>query len=160
MVFHVEYPRVIPERKPEGHQPAAPRYTLRWQKPVGMMVSQYHAIQGANLPWDKQREFFDLAEKSFAEKDGASAHEIMRFVDEAGEVNAVVASYWLDATVHARWSARSKLSACSIRRIAFTAMSESGAKRWWFLMIAMRQSIPGLDTRSDWHVRRMPRSNP
>jgi aliphatic aldoxime dehydratase len=92
MVFHVEYPRVIPERKPEGHQPAAPRYTLRWRKPVGMMVSQYHAIQGAALPWDQQRAFFDLAENSLAEQDGASAHEIMRFVDEAGEVNAVVAS--------------------------------------------------------------------
>jgi len=111
MVFHVEYPRIIPERKPEGHQPAAPRYTLRWWKPIGMVVSQYHAIQGADLPWDQQREFFDLAEKSLAEQDGASAHEIMRFVDEAGEVNAVVASYWLDATAHARWSARSKLSA-------------------------------------------------
>jgi aldoxime dehydratase len=71
MVFHIEYSRVIPERKPEGHKPA-PRYTLRWQKPVGMVVSRYHAVQGANLPWDKQRDFFDLAENSFATKDRPS----------------------------------------------------------------------------------------
>ena len=110
MTFHIEYPRILSERKPQGHTPAAPRYTLRWRKPVGMMVSQYHALQCVNLSWNTQREFFDRAEQSFTEKDGPSAHEIMRFVDEAGEVNAVVASYWLDATAHARWSANSALS--------------------------------------------------
>jgi aldoxime dehydratase len=91
VTFHIEYPRILSERKPQGHTPAAPRYTLRWRKPVGMMVSQYHALQCVNLSWNTQREFFDRAEQSFTEKDGPSAHEIMRFVDEAGEVNAVVA---------------------------------------------------------------------
>src|ERR1700733_3016710 len=90
MVFHVEYPRVIPERKPEGHTPAAPRCTLRWRKPVGMMVSQCHAIQGAALPWDQQRAFFDLAENSLAEQDGASAHDMRGLAAEGGEVTGVV----------------------------------------------------------------------
>ena len=104
MIFHVEYPRIVPERKPAGHQPAAPRYTLRWHSPVETMVSEYHAIQKAGLTWDEQREFFDFAKASFAQPDGPAAHEVLRFTDEAGEINAVTVAYWLDATAHARWS--------------------------------------------------------
>lgn len=105
MAFHVEYPRTVPARKPEGHTPAAPRYTLRWQHPVDMLVSNYFAVQQADLPWDKQKAFFDHVRASFDHIDGPAAHEIMRFTDESGEINAVVVAYWLDATKHARWSA-------------------------------------------------------
>jgi aldoxime dehydratase len=104
MVFHVEYPRIIPERKPPGHKPAAPRYTLRWQSPVETMVSEYYGIQKVGLTWNEQFEFFKQVEVSLTDPDGPAAHEIMRFVDEAGETNAVVVAYWLDATRHARWS--------------------------------------------------------
>jgi aliphatic aldoxime dehydratase len=105
MVFHVEYPRVVPERKPPGHQPAAPRYTLRWHDPVETMVSDYYGTQRAGLGWEEQQQFFQRVEASLAHPDGPAAHEIMRFTDEAGETNAVVVAYWLDATRHARWSA-------------------------------------------------------
>lgn len=104
MVFHVEYPRVVPARKPQGHQPAAPRYTLRWQDPVETMVSEYYGMQRADLSWDQQRAFFDQVQASFSHPDGPAAHEVMRFTDEAGETNAIVVAYWLDATRHARWS--------------------------------------------------------
>lgn len=109
MVFHIEYPRVIPARKPEGHQPAAPRYTLRWDKPVAGMVSDYFAMQGGHLDWDDERSFFDRVTAAFAGPDGPGAHEIMRFRDEAGESNAVVVGYWTDPTAHGRWSASSEL---------------------------------------------------
>lgn len=105
MVFHIEYPRTVPARKPEGHKPAAPRYTLRWHHPVDMLVSEYYAIQQPDLPWDRQKAFFDQVRTSFDHADGPAAHEIMRFVDEAGAINAVVVAYWLDATRHARWTA-------------------------------------------------------
>ncbi len=105
MIFHVEYPRTVPARKPEGHKPAAPRYTLRWHQPVDMLVSDYYAIQQAGLPWARQKEFFDRVQASFDHPDGPAAHEVMRFTDEQGEVNAVVVAYWLDATRHARWTA-------------------------------------------------------
>ncbi len=104
MVFHVEYPRIVPARKPQGHQPAAPRYTLRWHDPVETMVSEYYGMQKADLSWEQQREFFDRVQASFTHPDGPAAHEVMRFTDEAGEINAVVVAYWLDATRHARWS--------------------------------------------------------
>jgi len=105
MVFHVEYPRIVPARKPEGHQPAAPRYTLRWPDPVETMVSEYYGMQGTELSWERQRAFFEQVEASFTQPDGPAAHEVMRFTDEAGETNAVVVAYWLDATRHGRWSA-------------------------------------------------------
>lgn len=105
MVFHVEYPRIIPERKPQGHQPAAPRYTLRWQDPVETMVSDYYGMQKEGLTNDEQLAFFTRVEASLTHPDGPSAHEVMRFTDESGQTNAVVVAYWLDATKQARWSA-------------------------------------------------------
>lgn len=109
MTFHIEYPRVVPARRPEGHQPAAPRYTLRWEQPIAGLVSDYFAVQGADLGWSEQRIFFDSAIASFAGPDGPCAHEIMRFRDEAGEINAVIVGYWANPTAHGRWSASSEL---------------------------------------------------
>lgn len=110
MSFHIQYPRLLPERRSPGHRPAAPRFTLRWADPVGTVVSQYHGMQRLNADWGWQAEFFDRVIASFAEDDGPAAHEIMRFLDDAGHTNAVVVSYWTDATRHARWSARSSVS--------------------------------------------------
>lgn len=110
MTFHIQYPQVIPPRKPEGHQPAAPRFTLRWERPVGELVCQYCAIQGADLDWDSQSAFLERVEASFAQPDGPSAHEVMRFRDEAGVINAVAVGYWTDATAHGRWAAHSDFS--------------------------------------------------
>jgi len=133
MIFHVEYPRVIPERRPPGHQPAAPRWTLRWHSPVETMVSEYYAMQKAGLTWDEQREFFDRVEASFAHRDGPAAHEVMRFTDEAGEINAVVVAYWLDATSHARWS----LSADFPQWFAADERRTSGDIGYWKETIAV-----------------------
>lgn len=111
MVFHVAYPRTMAERRPPGHQPAAPRFTLRWHQPVSMLVSQYHAMQHPDPSSAQQLDFLRMVEDSFLEADGPVAHERMRFADAAGDTNVVVASYWLDATSHARWTGRSRLSA-------------------------------------------------
>ncbi|GGC48956.1 phenylacetaldoxime dehydratase family protein [Chelatococcus reniformis] len=104
MTFHVEYPRTVPARRPEGHQPAAPRYTLRWDKPVGELISAYFAMQGHGLPPERQAGFLERLTTGFGEADGPAAHEVMRFVDEAGETNAVAVGYWTDTTAYARWS--------------------------------------------------------
>jgi aldoxime dehydratase len=127
MVFHVEYPRTVPARKPEGHKPAAPRYTLRWSDPVDMLVSEYYGMQQTDLTWDQQRQFFDRVEASFSHPDGPSAHEIMSFIDEAGETNAVVVAYWIDATRHARWS----LSADFPQWFSAGERKESGLTGYW-----------------------------
>lgn len=103
MAFHVEYPRIVPERRPPGHEPAAPRFSLRWERPVGLIVCDYFGLQDSDLPWPRQKAFFDRLEASFG-TDGPDAHEIMRFTDEAGMLNAVLVAYWLDATRHARWA--------------------------------------------------------
>lgn len=110
MSFHIEYPRLIPERRSPGHKPAAPRFTLRWADPVPAIISQYHGMQLPDRDWHWQAEFFARALASFGEENGPAAHEIMRFEDETGHINAVVVSYWTDATRHARWSRNSAFS--------------------------------------------------
>lgn len=102
MVFHIEYPRTVPARRPEGHVPAAPRFSLRWETPVPLLVSAYFAIQDQDLDWPRQQAFFDRLSATFG-ADGPVAHETMRFTDSAGVVNAVMVAYWLDATAFARW---------------------------------------------------------
>lgn len=109
-MFHIEYPRLVPERRPSGHQPAAPRYTLRWQSPPPILISQYHGMQVENDSWTVLSRFIKRMTDSFAEADGPSAYEVMRFTDEAGYTNVVVASYWTNGTKHARWMANSTFS--------------------------------------------------
>jgi aldoxime dehydratase len=109
MVYHVEYERSLPARRPEGHVPAAPRYSLRWTHPVTTLVSDYFAIQGADLPWVDQADFFASARASFEETNGPETFEIMRSVDEEGCTNAIVVAYWRDAVKHAMWSGTSSL---------------------------------------------------
>lgn len=103
MVFHVTYPRLLPERRPPNHHPAAPRYSLRWTDPVCLLISDYFAIQGEGLSWEEQKTFFDRLIAAF-DQDGPAAHEIMRTTDETGATVAILVAYWLDATAHARWS--------------------------------------------------------
>lgn len=49
--------------------------------------------------------FSVMVEGSFSCTDGPVAHQRMRFVDEAGEENAVAVSYWLDSEAYKRWEA-------------------------------------------------------
>ncbi|GGF69733.1 phenylacetaldoxime dehydratase [Azorhizobium oxalatiphilum] len=106
MVFHVSYPRLLPERRPPGHQPAAPRFSLRWDDPVPFLTSDYFGLQGQDLGWSEQSAFFERLRASFSEH-GPDAHEIMRTTDEHGAINAILVAYWLDPTRHARWLAAS-----------------------------------------------------
>lgn len=101
-MFHVEYPRIVPERRPPGHQPAAPRFSLRWPEPIGLIVSEYFAIQGKDLDWATQSDFFDRVRASFTFH-GPDAWEIMRTAGPDGEVDAILVAYWMDPTAHARW---------------------------------------------------------
>jgi aldoxime dehydratase len=107
--FGIGFERVIPERRPAGHKPAAPRYSLKWSRPVPAIVSDYFAIQGSDLSWDDQTGFFGRARAGFGESDGPDSFEIMRAVDEQGLLNAIVVAYWTDPVRHARWNARSSL---------------------------------------------------
>ena len=109
MVFDVSYARTVPARRPEGHAAAAPRYGLRWHKPIIAIVSDYFAIQAPGLSWGQQHEFFERARQSFAANDGPDSFEIMRATDENQAINAIVVAYWIDPVKHARWSNASSL---------------------------------------------------
>ena len=111
MVFEVSYERTIPARRPDGHVPAAPRYALRWHKPIVAIVSDYFAIQAPDLSWGQQQEFFERARQSFATNDSPDSFEIMRATDKNQSINAIVVAYWVDPVKHARWSNASSLVA-------------------------------------------------
>jgi aldoxime dehydratase len=103
----VSYVRTVPARKPEGHTAAAPRYGLRWHKPITAIISDYFAIQAPGLSWGQQEVFFEHARRSFAQN--PDSFEIMRATDESQATNAIVVAYWVDPVKHARWSNASTL---------------------------------------------------
>lgn len=110
MSFHIDYPRTLPEQRPPGHQPAVPRYTLRWDRPVNRVISAYFGLQGPILPWSEQDAFFTRLRQAFKCLDGPEAHEILRNRDEAGYINAILIAYWTDPNAYARWHQHSEFS--------------------------------------------------
>ncbi|MFC0267869.1 phenylacetaldoxime dehydratase family protein [Kushneria aurantia] len=103
MKFHIEYPRILPERRPEGHEPGAPRYTLRWRKPVNRIISAYYGIQGSPLSENEQKSFFDRFARFFESNCGPETYETMRCIDEEGYTNAIIVAYWTDQNQYTEW---------------------------------------------------------
>lgn len=103
MVFDPTYPRSVPERRPAGHQPAAPRFSLRWTKPVSMLTSVYFGIQARELDWQTESGFFERLRGWFDRPDGPQAHEIMRCEDENGYINGILVAYWTHPGDYANW---------------------------------------------------------
>lgn len=110
MTFHLDYPRTVPARRPNGHTPAAPRYTLRWEQPINRVISVYFGIQGRPLSWNAQSQFFGRLRDAFNDDCAPEAHEIMRCTDEAGFINAILVAYWTDPNAHDRWRHHSDFS--------------------------------------------------
>ncbi len=102
-MFDVQYSRVVPARKPEGHQPAAPRYSLRWEQPHLTLVGAYFGMQLKGMTRARERDFYAYIRGLLAGVDGTSVHEIMKCQDAAGYDNAIVVAYWTDPTIYARW---------------------------------------------------------
>ncbi|MFC4273835.1 phenylacetaldoxime dehydratase family protein [Achromobacter aloeverae] len=102
MPFEWKYERSVPERRPPGHQPAAPRYSLRWTAPRSTLVSAYFGMQAppgaasAAGHIGRMRGFL-------AEAHGPQAQEVMRCTDEAGLDNTIVVAYWTDPGTYAHW---------------------------------------------------------
>ena len=107
MPFHIEYDRTVPARRPEGHQPAAPRFSLRWNRPVPTLVSVYFGIQAKPLEWSVENAFYDRMRGMFVGADAPESFEVMRSEDEAGYTNGIVVAYWTDPTRYARWADQS-----------------------------------------------------
>lgn len=103
MPFHIEYDRTVPARRPEGHQPAAPRFSLRWTRPVPSLASVYFGIQAKGLDWETENAFYELLRSMFSGPDAPESFETMRSQDEAQYTNGIVAAYWTDPTCYARW---------------------------------------------------------
>jgi len=101
----VSYPRVIPERRPAGHVPRAPRWMASFDEPVSLMTSDYLAVQTTDVGSSAARRFADLVRRTHdaGRADAPEAWEIVSFTDAAGAFNLVHIGYWRDPNKHATW---------------------------------------------------------
>jgi aldoxime dehydratase len=111
MTVHIEYPRLIPARRPGDFKPAAPKFQVRWDTPVVTVVSDYIALQRTAEDMQGERQFFSRVRDAFARECGPDAFEEMREIDAHGAVNSVVVGYWTDLTRYARWKHHDPLNA-------------------------------------------------
>ncbi|WP_080796375.1 phenylacetaldoxime dehydratase family protein [Corynebacterium pacaense] len=105
MTWTIDYPRRIAERRPEGHAPRAPRWTLGFDQPTSLVTSDYLALQVEDMSDPAVGKFVELAGKSRGRgtDHGPQAHEMLTYRDSLGMTNLIALGYWLDATEHARW---------------------------------------------------------
>ncbi|WP_455885231.1 phenylacetaldoxime dehydratase family protein [Pseudomonas spelaei] len=103
MSFHLHYPRIIDEVRPEGFAPATPKYQARWDNPLSTLVCDYLAVQHSGESRTPESDFFIRAQAAFTSEYGPDNHELMRQVDDAGLVNSIVVAYWTDPTRYAIW---------------------------------------------------------
>ncbi|MDT0269924.1 phenylacetaldoxime dehydratase family protein [Streptomyces sp. DSM 44915] len=105
MTWTPDYPRALPARRPAGHQPRAPRWTLGLDAPTSLLTSDYLAVQCGDERAGAVAEFLAAARASHpaGDPDAPEAWELLSHTDETGAYNLVHLGYWRDATAHARW---------------------------------------------------------
>jgi aldoxime dehydratase len=103
--FHVEYPRSVPARRPVGHEPAAPRFSLRWQHPVHTLVSDYFGVQGPTVDSAEAAAFVERMRGHLTGPGAPAASEVMHCTDETGRASTIVVAYWSAAADHNLWAA-------------------------------------------------------
>ncbi|MGW6455918.1 phenylacetaldoxime dehydratase family protein [Streptomyces sp. NPDC055078] len=106
------YPRTVPEKRPPGHTPRAPRWTAAFDAPISLMTCDYLAIQCGSETSPEAAEFLATirATHTDAGNHRPEAWELLSFTDDEGMVNLVHLGYWRDATQHARWAEHSRLA--------------------------------------------------
>lgn len=106
MTWTVEYPRSVPARRPAGHQPRAPRWTLTLAAPASLLTADYLAIRLPARGGPDETAFLDLARRS---AEGPEATELLLATADDGAVELVHLAYWKDPTEHELWLARAPL---------------------------------------------------
>lgn len=110
--WKIEYPRFLPERRPPGHVPRAPRWMATFDEPVSLVTSDYLAVQTSSIEAAEAVEFVELIRRTHGtdRADAPEAWEIVSFTDEAGAFNLVHLGYWREPSKHATWSLNSPLA--------------------------------------------------
>ncbi|MGH1486629.1 MAG: phenylacetaldoxime dehydratase family protein [Cellvibrionaceae bacterium] len=107
MVYEINYPRTIDARRPDGHEPRAPRYRLTWDKPISGLACAYFGMQGraSDESIDQQAEkcFLDTFDDFFTQAGGVKTTERLRCVDSFGYANTIIVAYWSDMSKFACW---------------------------------------------------------
>ena len=101
----IDYPRRIPARRPQNHEPRAPRWMATFVEAVSMMTADYIAIQTSDSNSPESINFLNLIRSAHRtpRQDSPEAWELTSFVDGAGRFNLVHIGYWRDPNKHAAW---------------------------------------------------------
>ncbi|MFW0148615.1 phenylacetaldoxime dehydratase family protein [Mycobacterium sp. smrl_JER01] len=108
---NISYPRLLPARKPDGHQPRAPRWTLVYTEPITLITSDYLAIQVESWESVGVQAFLERLRVSHddPEEFAPEAWELLTCTDDAGLLNIIHLAYWRDPTHHEQWLMSSAL---------------------------------------------------
>ncbi|BBY84866.1 phenylacetaldoxime dehydratase family protein [Mycolicibacterium tokaiense] len=102
---NVAYPRQLPARKPDGHQPRAPRWTLAYTEPVTMLTSEYLGIQVESWESVGVQAFLERirASHNIPHPGAPEAWELLACTDDAGLLNIIHLAYWRNPLHHETW---------------------------------------------------------
>lgn len=106
-----EYPRRIAARRPEGHEPRAPRWRLVWDQPYSLLSSLYVGVEVRREDHHGRSEFLGVvAEARAAGKAGVpDAAELVTAETDADFITLVFVAYWKDANAFEQWMSSSSL---------------------------------------------------
>lgn len=83
-MWKTTYPRTVPERRPAGHKPRAPRWTIEFDEPTSLVTCDYLAVQSDSLESASAQNFFATVRSARAdEADGPEVWELLSFVDDS-----------------------------------------------------------------------------
>lgn len=105
--YHVEYPRTVPASRPSSHRPAAPRFSLRWRRPVPEFITVWFGLQGADATTPEGKGFTARMRSYFEENGGPDSFEVFDCVETPDMPGVAVVAYWTTYQRYETWLTRS-----------------------------------------------------
>ncbi|MCW2306891.1 phenylacetaldoxime dehydratase family protein [Rhodobium gokarnense] len=97
--------RINPLRKPKGFEPTVQRWSAGIPAKHEAYFVEFLGIQGPDAPTLDASPFFAFAGQSLSGLSGPDVVDHARHVDDAGQLNHIIAAYWVDEDAHKDWAA-------------------------------------------------------
>ena len=99
----VETRATLPMRKPAGFTPAVQRWSARFPSDTSRLRVGYYGVQGADEDTTLRAPFAAWRAEALDSAHAPEAHDRVRFVDRAGQVNHMLIGYWTDPLRFETW---------------------------------------------------------
>src|SRR5882757_6800925 len=97
------YARTVPLRRPKGFEPVVQRWSVAVPAKYDAYVVAFFGVQGPDEQAVAASPFLSWLMQAFARADGPTVHDHARHLDESGQLNHIVAAYWVDPHTYASW---------------------------------------------------------